>query len=73
MLNVAANIWLIPRYELLGAGMASVLSYGSGALLALLFLTRTSPLTWRDVVPTGRELRALQQLVRDRTLPDLSA
>ena len=72
IINVGANIVLLPRFGLPGAGVASVLSYGFGALLSIFVLTLRTPLSWKRLIPARGEFEALRTLVTKRTLPAIA-
>jgi O-antigen/teichoic acid export membrane protein len=64
VVNVAANVVALPRLGVTGAAVASILSYWSGALVALTVLRRLRPFAWRELVPRPEDVRSLWSLVR---------
>lgn len=66
--NVAANVVLIPRVGIVGAGLASTVSYWSGAVLAVFCLARGGHLDPRRLVPGTTDVRQIVSLVEDRVL-----
>ena len=53
-LNVVANFILIPRYGIVGASLASVISYTAHALLTLVMASRLSGQPLRSLLVPGR-------------------
>jgi O-antigen/teichoic acid export membrane protein len=62
--NVVANLILIPAWGIVGAGVASALGYGAGALAALAVLVRAGGVDARDLVPRRAEVAELLGSVR---------
>jgi O-antigen/teichoic acid export membrane protein len=53
--NVAANLWAIPRYGILGAAFASLLSYGVEAIATVVVFRRVTGCGLREVFVAGRD------------------
>ncbi len=53
--NITANIILIPRYGVVGAGMASSISYSVLAIILLLFFRSSTGIKFRDILVPNRE------------------
>jgi O-antigen/teichoic acid export membrane protein len=76
VLNVIANIVLIPMYGIVGAALATTVSYIFTAVASYLVFLRIAEVDWRaPLVPPAKELfaisrRTLQKLIRDRTPTD---
>lgn len=62
--NVAANVILIPRIGIAGAGLASSLSYWSAALLVLVCLARAGHVRIHDAVPRTADVLLLLDLAQ---------
>jgi O-antigen/teichoic acid export membrane protein len=54
VLNVAANFILIPRYGIVGASLASVISYTAHASITLVMASRLSGQPMRSLLIPGR-------------------
>lgn len=67
--NVAANVVLIPRLGIVGAGLASALSYWCGSTLAVVCLALGGHLAPRRLLPGASDVRQLTSLVRDSVRP----
>jgi len=64
-LNVALNLWWIPRWGAAGAALASTVSYSAGALGLLGCYRRLTGVAWRELlVPSHTELGAMAGAVR---------
>jgi O-antigen/teichoic acid export membrane protein len=61
--NLALNVFLVPRYGITGAAVATAISYTVAALLLLAFFLRDSGLPWHEVLIVRRS-----DLVRWRRL-----
>jgi O-antigen/teichoic acid export membrane protein len=70
--NVVANIVLIPARGIVGAGLASLLSYACGAILAAIIFVRTTEADLTQLVPRKAELRQLIALIRRPSLAQLA-
>lgn len=62
--NVAANAVLVPAHGIVGAAIASCLSYALGAVLAARWLVGRTTGGSMQLVPTGSEVRALVDSAR---------
>jgi O-antigen/teichoic acid export membrane protein len=62
--NVGANLLLIPRLGLAGAGMASSLSYTAVAVVVAWYYVRETGVPWSALVPRGGDLLAYIHLLR---------
>jgi polysaccharide transporter, PST family len=49
VLNIALNIFLIPRYEGLGAAIATLISYGLSAVFSSFFFSPTREMGWEQL------------------------
>jgi Na+-driven multidrug efflux pump len=57
-LNVALNLWWIPRWGAAGAALASTVSYSAGALGLVVCYRRITGVRWRDLLlPSRSETR----------------
>jgi O-antigen/teichoic acid export membrane protein len=61
--NVVGNLALIPALGIEGAGLASVASYGCGALLAGWRFARLHDGGWRDLVPRPADVATVARLL----------
>jgi O-antigen/teichoic acid export membrane protein len=67
VVNVSANVWLIPRWGIVGAAASSCVSYGIAALVLLVAFVRESGTAAHAVLwPRPAELRSLLQQLRAR-------
>jgi O-antigen/teichoic acid export membrane protein len=65
VLNVAANLMLIPRFGIVGAAAASLVSYTAYAVLMVGFATRASGAPWwLFVIPRPEDVRRLASAIR---------
>jgi len=48
--NLALNVFLVPRYGITGAAVATAISYTAAALLLLAFFLKDSGLPWHEVL-----------------------
>jgi O-antigen/teichoic acid export membrane protein len=62
--NVVANVVLLPRIGLVGASLASLLSYSCGAATAIIWLVRTGRVSIRDLLPGMQEIVDIRDLIR---------
>jgi O-antigen/teichoic acid export membrane protein len=61
LLDIVACLALVPRYGILGAAVATSLSYSAGALLLLVFFSRQAKLSWRTaLIPTRDDLAGIR-------------
>ena len=64
--NVVANIYLIPRYGIVGAGVASSISYTMLSLILLIFFHHYTKIRVRDVlIPNGEDFRMYARRMGD--------
>jgi O-antigen/teichoic acid export membrane protein len=63
VVNVAGNLVLIPAVGIEGVGLASVASYGCGALLAGWRFARLHGGGWRDLVPRPADVATVARLL----------
>ncbi len=64
--NVALNLWMIPAFGIVGAALATSISYSLAAILVLAPYRRESGLTLSQmVIPTSEDARFLYELGRD--------
>lgn len=69
-INVASNLWWIPRWGIVGAAASSCVSYGVAALVLLVVFLRESGLRLPDVLcMRAAEIRAFVAQARARVLP----
>ena len=67
--NVLLNLWWIPRWGIVGAGLASTVSYSVTALLTARKFAQTTGIPWRECLFIKRtEVSALASLVRRKIL-----
>ena len=52
--NLVANLWAIPRFGVVGAAFASLLSYGVEAVLTLAMFRRVTGCSLREILVAGR-------------------
>ncbi|HUP70234.1 MAG TPA: lipopolysaccharide biosynthesis protein [Acidimicrobiales bacterium] len=62
VLNVAANVVLLPELGLVGAGVASSLSYGLGAVVVGAWLVARYSIPLADFLPGPAEVRQLREV-----------
>lgn len=55
VLNIAANYFLIPRYGIYGAGIASVISYMACSVLFIVYFCRLTKLSFREMIVVNRD------------------
>lgn len=72
VLSVALDVWMIPRYGIPGAAIASSLTYGTSTLLTIWNYRRLSHISLRELlVPTPADVRmllgSLQSLANKRS------
>jgi O-antigen/teichoic acid export membrane protein len=48
--NLAANLFLIPRFGISGASMASSIAYGAAALLTMIRFIQITGVGWSDLL-----------------------
>ena len=53
--NIGANVFLIPRYGIIGAGAASSISYSVLSIVLLLFFRFSTGIGFRDILVPNRE------------------
>jgi len=64
-LNVALNLWWIPRWGAAGASLASTVSYSAGALGLVVCYRRITGVRWRDLwLPSSAEARVVVGTLR---------
>jgi len=79
VVNVALNIYLIPRYGIVGAAFATAVAYWAACVILIRFFCLESGLSWASVlVPTAEDFRyfggiAQRAVVRGRRLAGLSS
>jgi O-antigen/teichoic acid export membrane protein len=67
VLNIGANLVLIPRWGIVGAALASSLSYGVAGVACVLFFARHAGIPLREaLVPRGADWTALRRVFRRR-------
>ncbi|MFN2389301.1 MAG: lipopolysaccharide biosynthesis protein [Actinomycetota bacterium] len=66
VVNLGANVVLIPRLGIVGAALASLLSYGVGALLAAAWLVVNRSVSIRQLLPGRAEVEQLIGFVTDQ-------
>jgi len=62
--TIALDILLIPRYGGVGAATATTLAWTAGGAVAVVVFTMTFPARATELIPTGREVRALLHTLR---------
>jgi O-antigen/teichoic acid export membrane protein len=69
-INVGSNLWLIPHWGIVGAAVASCLSYGIAALVLLVAFVRDARLpVSRVLLLRPAEIRELVRQIRARLMP----
>jgi O-antigen/teichoic acid export membrane protein len=68
LVNVGANVVLIPAIGITGAALASTASYTLGALLALWAFVRVADVRTRDLVPRMSDAQRLLSALRPRAI-----
>jgi len=67
--NLGLNVYLIPRFGIVGAAMATTASYTTSALLLLVFFLRDSGISWyRVILPQREDVATWQRLLRSTPL-----
>ncbi|HET9615484.1 MAG TPA: polysaccharide biosynthesis C-terminal domain-containing protein [Candidatus Limnocylindrales bacterium] len=56
VVNLTANVILIPAFGAMGAALSSLISYGGTALLAIHYLRRDLGTGWSTFAPTGEDV-----------------
>lgn len=65
VLNVALNLYLIPRYGVLGAAFATTISYTALLIMKMRTMRRLAGVRWRDCfVPRRSDVRLILSLLR---------
>jgi O-antigen/teichoic acid export membrane protein len=65
IVTVVLDLTLIPRFNIVGASIASTASYGLAAILTIVFFTRETGAALREILlPTGADFRLLISLAR---------
>lgn len=64
--NLAINVALIPKWGIVGAGVASSLVYVGLAIWLSAWFVRAAQLPWRTLVPTSTDLTAVLRMARAR-------
>ena len=65
VLSVALDVWLIPRYGIPGAAVASSVTYGTSTALTIWNYRRLSKISFRDLlVPGPADVRLLMVALR---------
>lgn len=62
-INIAGNVILIPRFGIIGAGIASAVSYWSGGLMCCWWMRCRYRSTVRQLLPGSAEVKTLAQLL----------
>lgn len=68
VLNVALNFLLIPLWGIVGASVASSLTYLGYAVACVIAFARLASVSWRQVLPSSTDLRQLAAYLRTRVL-----
>jgi O-antigen/teichoic acid export membrane protein len=55
VVNIVGNVFLIPRYGIVGASMATTLSYGLNSIVKLMIYSRLSETKWFASVVPGKD------------------
>ncbi|WGF87264.1 flippase [Marinivivus vitaminiproducens] len=64
LLNVLLNLWAIPAYGILGATVATLISYAASSYLTLLFSPTTRAMAWKMTIALAAPVRLPIMLVR---------
>lgn len=64
LLNVILNLWAIPAYGILGATVATLISYAASSYLTLLFSPTTRTMAWKMTVALAAPIRLPLMLIR---------
>jgi O-antigen/teichoic acid export membrane protein len=71
IVTIALDIALIPKLNIVGAALASTVSYSLSALLLIIFFRRETGASLREILlPTSEDLRMLLSLARLRVSPE---
>ncbi|MEX1230944.1 MAG: D-glucuronyl C5-epimerase family protein [Planctomycetaceae bacterium] len=66
VVNVVSNLWLIPRFGIVGAAWSSSLGWTVYTILALVVYCRLNPTKWWELmIPRAQDVASLVQLCRD--------
>jgi len=63
--NIILNLWWIPSLGLLGAALASSVTYGLSAMLFLVWTARLAGAPWGSIIPRRADWRRVQQAARE--------
>lgn len=74
IITIGLDLALIPKLNIVGASIASTMSYSVGALLTIVFFIRETGAPLRQVLlPTSEDLRLLLSLIRPRLSSESTA
>jgi len=62
--NVAANVFLLPRWGVLGAGIAASLTFGATTFYTWMLFVKESSLRWKDLVPGKSDWLKMVEMMR---------
>lgn len=68
VVNIVANLWLIPRFGIVGAAWSSSLGWTVYTVLAIVVYCRMNSTRWWELmIPRGHDVASLLKLVRDKS------